>query len=38
MVPIGYPVGKGHGPITRQPPSVLAFDDAFGEVWEAPQT
>lgn len=38
MIPIGYPVGKGHGPITRQPPSVLAFDDAFGEVWEAPQT
>ena len=36
MIPIGYPVGKGHGPITRQPPSVLAFDDAFGEVWEAP--
>src|SRR6056297_2491742 len=21
MVPIGYPVGGGHGPITRQPPS-----------------
>ncbi len=33
MVPIGYPVGKGHGPITRQPPSALAFDDAFGQPW-----
>jgi nitroreductase len=33
MVPIGYPVGGGHGPITRQPPSALAFDDAFGTPW-----
>lgn len=33
MVPLGYPVGKGHGPITRQPPSELAFDDTFGEPW-----
>ena len=33
MVPLGYPIGKGHGPITRQPPSVLAYDDAFGEPW-----
>ena len=33
MVPIGYPVGGGHGPITRQPPATLAFDDAFGEAW-----
>lgn len=34
MVPIGYPVGKGHGPITRLPPSAMAYDDAFGEPWE----
>ena len=34
MVPLGYPIGKGHGPITRQPPSALAFDDAFGVAWE----
>lgn len=33
MVPLGYPVGKGHGPITRQPPSALAFDDVFGAEW-----
>ncbi|MEZ5265918.1 MAG: nitroreductase family protein [Acidimicrobiia bacterium] len=33
LVPIGYPVGKGHGPITRQPVSQLAYDDAFGEPW-----
>jgi nitroreductase len=30
MVPIGYPVGRGHGPITRQPPGVLAYRDTFG--------
>lgn len=33
LVPIGYPVAKGHGPITRQPPSRLAFDDTFGAPW-----
>lgn len=33
MVPIGYPVGRGHGPITRQPSSVLAFRDTFGTAW-----
>jgi nitroreductase len=33
MVPIGYPLGGGHGPIARQPPSALAFDDAFGVPW-----
>jgi nitroreductase len=33
MVPIGYPVGTGHGPITRHPPSKLAFRDTFGTEW-----
>jgi nitroreductase len=33
LVPIGYPVGKGHGPITRQPPSQLAFRNTFGNAW-----
>lgn len=33
LVPIGYPVGKGHGPITRQPPAMLAFRDRFGDAW-----
>ncbi len=36
LVPIGYPVGKGHGPITRRPPSGIAFKDTFGQKWEAP--
>ncbi len=33
MVPIGYPVGGGHGPITRQPPARLAHRDRFGAPW-----
>jgi nitroreductase len=33
MVPIGYPVGRGHGPITRQPPSRLAYRETFGTEW-----
>jgi nitroreductase len=33
MVPIGYPIGGGHGPITRRPPSELVFDDAYGVPW-----
>lgn len=33
MVPLGYPIGKGHGPISRQPASILAYDDVFGAVW-----
>lgn len=33
MVPIGYPVGKGHGSITRKPPSAMAFADTFGNAW-----
>ncbi len=36
MVPIGYPVGRGHGSITRQPPSALAYADTFGTPWESP--
>lgn len=33
MVPIGYPVGRGHGPITRQPPASMAYRDTFGTAW-----
>lgn len=33
MIPIGYPVGRGHGPITRQPPARLAYRDSFGQAW-----
>ena len=36
MVPIGWPVGRGHGPITRQPPSKLAYRDSFGTEWASP--
>lgn len=30
-VPIGYPVGKGHGPLTRRPVEKMAFGDKWGE-------
>ncbi len=33
LVPIGYPVGRGHGPITRQGPARMAFSDRFGQAW-----
>lgn len=29
-IPLGYPVGKGHGPIRRRPTGSLVFDDTFG--------
>lgn len=33
LVPVGYPVGRGHGPISRRPPSVMASRDRFGRRW-----
>ena len=33
MVPIGYPVGRGHGPITRKGADVMAARDTFDQVW-----
>lgn len=33
MVPIGYPVGRGHGPITRRPVEAMAYHDTFGRRW-----
>ena len=30
-VPLGYPVGKGHGPISRRPVEKLCFADTFGQ-------
>lgn len=36
MIPIGYPVGGGHGPITRRPPSKMAYADTFGTPWPPP--
>jgi len=29
-IPIGYPVGKGHGPLTRRPVEELAYLDSWG--------
>ncbi|MDH3644209.1 MAG: nitroreductase family protein [Gammaproteobacteria bacterium] len=31
FVPIGYPIGGGHGPISRRPVSKLAFADGWGQ-------
>ena len=31
FVPIGWPVGGGHGPISRRPVAEVAFGDRFGE-------
>ena len=28
-VPIGYPLGRGHGPLTRQPVEKLVFLDSW---------
>ncbi len=29
-IPLGYPLGKGHGPIRRRSTDRLVFDDSFG--------
>ncbi|MFV0259518.1 MAG: nitroreductase family protein [Acidimicrobiales bacterium] len=34
MVPLGYPVGGGHGPIARLGPDMLAYGDRFGSPLE----
>jgi nitroreductase len=34
-IPIGYPVGRGHGPITRRPPEELAYADRWKSPWPA---
>ncbi len=31
MVPLGYPVGRGHGPIRRRPIEQMAFTDRWGQ-------
>ncbi len=33
VVPLGYPVGGGHGPISRKPIEKMVFKDGFGEPW-----
>jgi nitroreductase len=32
-VPIGYPVGRGHGPIVRRPVEQMTFLDVWGNPW-----
>ncbi len=32
-VPIGYPLLRGHGPLSRRPVEKLAFADAWGNAW-----
>lgn len=35
FVPIGYPVGTGHGPLSRRPVEEMVFADRFGEpLWK----
>lgn len=34
-VPIGWPVGRGHGPISRRPPEELAYADRWKSPWPA---
>jgi len=34
FLPIGYPVGRGHGPISRRPVSKLAFLDGWGNEFQ----
>ncbi|MSP42752.1 MAG: nitroreductase family protein [Alphaproteobacteria bacterium] len=31
MIPLGYPVGQGHGPISRKPVSELFYNDKWGK-------
>lgn len=38
MIPIGYPVGQGHGPISRKPLSELFFNDRWGNPYQGPGT
>lgn len=33
LVPIGYPVGRGHGPITRKGPATMAASNTFTQAW-----
>jgi nitroreductase len=37
FVPIGWPVGAGHGPLSRRPVEQVAFADRFGQALFAPE-
>lgn len=32
-VPVGWPLRRGHGPLSRRPVQKLAFADTWGEAW-----
>jgi hypothetical protein len=34
IVPIGYPVGGGHGPLSRKPLTRMVFAERFGQAFE----
>ncbi len=34
-VPIGYPLGAGHGPVRRRPVAAMAFRDRWGDAFTA---
>jgi nitroreductase len=34
FVPIGYPVGSGHGPLQRRPVEEMVFADRWGKAWQ----
>jgi nitroreductase len=37
FIPIGYPVGQGHGPVSRRPVEEMVFGDRFGQpLWPPP--
>jgi nitroreductase len=38
FVPIGWPVGGGHGPLSRRPIEEVAFGDRFGDTLFSPTT
>jgi nitroreductase len=38
VVPIGWPVGGGHGPLARRPVEDVAFGDRFGQPCFAART
>lgn len=38
FVPIGYPVGSGHGPVSRRPIEHIAFADRWGQNLYEPAT
>ncbi|MFQ5416886.1 MAG: nitroreductase family protein, partial [Myxococcota bacterium] len=37
VIPIGYPVGSGHGPISRRPLDKMVFAECWGEPLRPPR-